>query len=397
MEMKYNLNTLLHRGALVAAMIAVLSLMSGCGAIMGMIAAMQEDPSLELAIDRVDAIAKTTAWGEQFLTATKVGESTWPDDLYEINAQAAGIREQIQRRGPHNKVAERLGVISSKSYKITHCEIFKHFMGAQIDKIGAGAGPYESILSAFATIYGEPGKAILEGLQAVDTATSGLEAAQATLAKTEAELETLEEEEDVEQDMIDALEEKIDEAEADIDVQEEALDVAETSVIESIESVAGAAIDPSLNDAAWDVLQVVNFLSYAYEANVKAAGMVLVQVPRAIPDLGSELQDMGIRLVFESAQDMAEEALSGLSLVVTITDGAIGLELAGAPAGLNVTDVKRILMTKLTETLDKAIKLPANIGSIATKSGARMRLLAAMVNSLEASTGRNIGPLEGMM
>lgn len=378
-------------------LLLVASLITGCGAIMGMITALQEDPSLELAIDRVDAIAKTTEWGEQFLTKTKVGASTWPSDLYDINAQAPGIREQIQRRGPHNKVAERLGVIEAKSYKITHCEIFKHFMGAQIDKIGAGAGPYESVLNAFAAIYGEAGAPITAGLSLVDTATSELEAAQAALAAAEAELETEEEREDVEDDTIAALEARIDEAEDNADAKEEALDAAETAVIEQIEAVAGAAIDSGLNDAAWDVLQVVNFLSYAYEANVKAAGMVLVQVPRAIPDIGAELQDMGIRLVFESAQDMAEEALSGLSLVVTIEGGSLALELAGAPAGLNVTDVKRILMTKLTETMNKALELPANMGSIATKSGSRMRLLAAMVNSLEASTGRNIGPLEGMM
>jgi hypothetical protein len=382
---------------LVLAVLTVASLSSGCAAIMGMIAAMQEDASLELAIDRVDAIAKTSAWGDQFLSQTKVGASTWPSDLYDINAQALGIREQIQRRGPHNKVAERLGVVQSKTYKITDTEIFMHFMGAQLDKIGEGAGPHDSVLKAFAAIYGEAGQPVLEGLIAVDTATSDLEASQTAVAVAEAELETEEEREDVEDDTIAALEERIDTAEEDVDLKEETLDIAETSVIELIEGVAGAAIDPSLNDAAWDVLQVVNFLAYVYDANLKTAGMVLVQVPRAIPNVLDELQDMGIRMVFEAAQDLAEEALSDLSLVVTIGDGGLALELAGAPAGLNITDVKRILMTKLTEVFEKGLKLPSNIGSITTKSGSRMRLLAAMVNSLEASTGRNIGPLTGMM
>jgi hypothetical protein len=391
--MKTTIASKLRSTALCVTLVAGLSLTTGCGALMGMLAAMQEDPSLELAIDRVDAIAKTTEWGERFLSKTRVGSSTWPSDLYDINDQAAGIRAQILRRGPHNRVAERLGVISAKTYKITHSEIFKHFMGAQIDKIGEGEGPYESVLNAFATIYGEAGAPIMEGLAAVDTATTELEAAQAALAAAEAELETEEEREDVEDDTIAALEARVDEADDSVDAKEEDLENAETSVIESIEAVAGSTIDSSLNDAAWDVLQVVNFLSYAYEANVKAAGMVLIQVPRAIPGIGSELQDMGIRLVFESVQDMAEDALGGLSLAVTINGDGLALELTGAPAGLNVTDVKRILMTKLTETMNKGLELPANIGSIATKSGSRMRLLAAMVNSLEDSTGRSISPL----
>ena len=62
---------------------ALMTLTTGCASV----AAMQEDTSLELALERVEAIEKNSQWGERLLTRTKVGAEDWPGELHLINDQ----------------------------------------------------------------------------------------------------------------------------------------------------------------------------------------------------------------------------------------------------------------------------------------------------------------------
>jgi len=391
-EKNQPLNTWFSRLSRSVVLFAVASILSGCG-LGGAMAAMQEDPSIELSLDRIGAAHSASDHADHLLKKTALGNSSWPSDLYDINKQVEGIRAKIRKRGPHNPVPAQLGIIPPKSYIVTNARVFDDFTGAQRDKIGKGKGMHKSVIHAFGAIYGEKGAPVIASLDAVEKAIGDLKKAQDALAEAEARLEAVESEEDTEQDTIRESKGEIEKAGDGVDAAEDALASAEKETIRHIEACGGAPIDASQTDLAQDVLRVVNYLMYLYNANADAAAMVLVQIPRAAPNIMDELKHMAIRLVIEAAQDAGDEMFGGISVTIALDENNdLSLELVGAPESLNATSIQRIVLSRVTDVFTQMISAPGQTISLMSKASSRSNIMESMVTSLEASTGTKLGP-----
>ena len=371
--------------------LCALTLLAGAGMNSGgcaSVAAMQEDTSLELALVRTKAIESNDLWAERLMTQTKVGAEDWPGELHTLNDQHIMLRNQLKRRGPHNPVAAERGLVDERDYVITPAEIFRQFVWSKLDKIGVGTGPYASVLAAFASLYGDKGEPVLAGWRAVDEALLNLEMVQDTLARAQTE-RTIEEQLDPPSDeRLAQLEAKISEKKTSLDTLEEELEAAEDALIELLEELEDIEIGEARHPLAADLLEALNFIHALYAANTDAAIRVQVQTPRSMSGVMEELHNAGVRIISELAPDQAAETLKGLKLSVAITEeGDIELSLEGAPAGMESEDIAATLTKRLDDILKRGFSLPAFIGSLGTTSETRERILEAMYDALEESTG----------
>jgi hypothetical protein len=280
----------------------------------------------------------------------------------------------------------------AKKYKISHARIFADFTGEFVDNLKrkSKSGKHSSVMAAFGEIYGAQGKEVTDKLREIDNLINKVKAAKDVVGALEKGLEEAEEQ-NAEEDTLAATKAKIEKAELEVDEAETALGVVKEDLLKSIEACGGQQIEKS--ELTVDVMRVLNYAAFLFDANKSAGAMVAIQLPRAVPGAPAELEMLAIRILAESMTDIAKEAMPKIG--ITVKDGALALEIT-APDKDGVkfdgATVKRVVWGKVKALFKKVMHTVTSLGSIVTESSTQSEIVSAMAEAVSKSTGHPLGP-----
>jgi len=356
--------------SLVAIMIIALALLgSACSGAMNALKAAQaaasEDASIEVSLDRIEDIDESMKQIDTILFQTPVQtDSAWVGQLAQLdNARANQYTGALKQAGAYSLPKRNIPKI--KVFRLHNADILKEAASAEAE--------HPSVMAAFASISGEKGNKIME-------AYKGLGDLKKSIAELEAQRAIYADQEGKDAELVD-LDKQIAAKEAEVDPAEEAL----FKTVEELGAVKASADNQQLAKTLFKVFQHVAVMEL--EAATTAT-IVALQVPLAVPNVPTEMQNLATRWVGEMVQEITGTAgdLANIKPEIAMVDGSPTIKLSGLDDA-NLADLPNRLTERVVRFYDQATGAPGRVVSIAGQASFQAKFLVSIAQALANMAG----------
>lgn len=356
--------------SLLAVMVIALALLgSACSGAMNALKAAQaaasEDASIEVSLDRIEDIDESMKQIDLILFQTPIQkDSEWVGKMAQLDNARAN-----QYTGP----LKQAGAYSLPKRNIPKIKVFRMHNEDILKEAAATEAEHPSVIAAFASIAGEDGSKVMD-------AYKGLNDLKKEIADLEAQKAIYEDQEGKDAEIAD-LEKKIEAKEAEISPKEDALFVS----VEALGAVKPNQDNQALAKTLFKVFQHVAVMEL--EAATTAA-IVIVQVPLAVPNVPTEMQNLAMRWVQEMIQEVKGTVgdLASIKPEIAMVDGSPTIKLAGLEDA-DLASLPDRLTERVVKFYDQATSAPGRAVSIAGQAEFHAKFLVAIAKALANMAG----------
>lgn len=350
----------------------------GCAGAMSSMKAIQaaanEEPSIEVSLDRIEDIDEGMKQVEVLLFQVPVQtDSEWVGQL-------AGLDQG--KAGQYTSLARQSGAYSLPNRALPKIKIFR-MHNAEILKTAQGqTAEHESVFSALASISGESGTKVMSSYR-------DLNAVKKEIADMETQKGLLED--------AGGKEAEVAELEKAIEAKEASIEAKEDELFKNVEALGAVKLSPETLPLAKTLLKVFQHTAQMELESVTTAAIVVIQTPRAVPGIPGELSNLSQRWLSEMVAEVKGTAsgfdVSKIKPEIDLSNG-VSVKLTGLDDEA-LTGLPDRLTSKVTTFYDQVTGAPGRALSISSQAEFHSKFLLSLGKALANMAGETFSENTG--